>query len=158
MYDLIASISNNVTHLITSNDPKGVLCVAGIIYTVFLLVLGWCGWAGWVAAVGISITCFFMFTPTDPGQYCARVTINGQKTWITQDDVLRGRYIDETQMKKVIETNDYYFKPHVDGRYSWRLYHPVIWMMAPLIGLGLSPFTWIVFAITITFGGAGNKS
>jgi hypothetical protein len=158
MFDLIASISNNVAHLITSSDPKGVLCLVGIIYTVFLLVLGWCGWGGWITAVGISITCFFMFTPTNPGQYCARVTVSGHQTWITQDDVLRGRYIDETQMKKVIEENNFYYKPHVDGRYSWKMYHPVIWMMAPLIGLGLSPFTWIVFAILITFGRAGRDS
>lgn len=158
MYELIASVSNGTAHLITSNDPKGILCLVGVVYTVFLLIMGWCGWGGWVAAVGISITCFFVFTPTNPSDYCARVTIDGKQTWITQDDVLSGRYIDETQRKKVIETNDYYYKPHADGRYSWKLYHPVIWLMAPLIGLGLSPFTWIVFAIIVTFGGAAKNS
>lgn len=158
MFDLLASVANGTAHLITGSDPKGILCLVGILYTLVLLIMGWCGWIGWLTAVGVSVSCFFMFTPTDPLQYCARVTINGQKTWITQEDVLRGRFLDENQRKKVIEANDYYYKPHAEGRYSWRLYHPVVWLMAPLIGLGLSPYTWITTVILITFGGARRDS
>jgi hypothetical protein len=160
MFNLMATIIQHVpdANLILSDSFLGAFCLLGIIYTLFILILAWSGFVGWLIAVGISVFCIFNFVPMDDSQFVVKVPINNNAMWITKDDVNSGRYVAPEVRKMLIEKIEYYYRPHVIGKYSWRLYHPVMWWTGAIIGLGLSPYTYMIIAIVITFGGAGKNT
>jgi hypothetical protein len=155
MINVLAQIIQQVpdSSIIPSDSFWGAFCLVGIIYTLILLIMGWCGFVGWLVAVCLSIFCFFNLCPVDDELFVTKTTLG----WITKADV-NGGLLSEAETNKVRERDQYYYRPHLEGKISWKLYHPIVWFICPIIALSLSPYTWIVVALIITFGNAGKNS
>jgi hypothetical protein len=128
--------------LIPASDPRGILCVAGLVYIVVIFLISKMdGFNGWLRAVTLSVACFFLFMPVKDDDLMAKTSTG----WRTVADINRG-VLGEAETKKFWEEENYYYAMHINGL-SWKLYHPIMWIGCPIIALSFSGFTWMALML-----------
>ena len=146
MFNLVANSIPKLSEsggLIPSSDPRGILCLAGLVYIVVIFLMSKSdGFNGWLRAVTLSVACFFLFMPVKDTDLMAKTSAG----WRTVADINQG-VLSEAETKFIWEEKDYYYAIHVQDKVSWKLYHPIMWLGCPIIALSFSGFTWIALML-----------